>query len=696
MRTLYVILLLAGLAGCSHDTERANPLDPELTPPVELAVVVDDTSGTATLTWSRYTGEAPFAGYLVLRNVTDQVVVDTLAQIDAIEDTFFVDSTLPIGVGHDYRVATQNASGLLIATSAVRATPMGLPAVEIQSIQFDSRSATASVSWTPYEGPNFRAYIVERRTATEASRVVAEIDQVARTSLIDSSLLGNRQYIYRVSVETTRGETTESDEVSGAFHQQVAQWSIDLGEDAFVRLYAEPDHLLAVVGERRRTRLLFFDADGALLDEQVLHEIPMEFFNPRQASAALSSLGIRFVTSGDRIRQAVWAFTQDGQPLRPDPIVIESDDVGLESGERQSRLGLFGSGDVTMLWDQVELHSGGETFVDISTLNENHLNGWFRIGLDIGRFVRRTDVTQPSTASIGLTADFIVGSLDSGRGGLILEAGQPTFSDRLDEFFAELSFSSAVTFATLRWGITSPDGSMSVSDSLTTELDLLLNLPHRIGLSLRGRTLQATMVAPAVRWTAAPAKETVWTSIVAEGDGESTLLGVATGSNGFDLATDGATLRERDNIEGVVSEARVWQPPGEERRWIGICQPELHRVLYNTVSTRQFVRWPLTTTSTVRRLGEGAGADAGELLFPLSFDAGPDGRMFVLDAGNGRVASFTAEGSNLSHFRAADDSPFDFGTGSEASDFTGSIAVDGEGFIYVADVGNGRIVKFAP
>lgn len=43
---LAVPLLLA----CCHDAARDNPLDPSLTPPVELAVALNDTAGTATLT----------------------------------------------------------------------------------------------------------------------------------------------------------------------------------------------------------------------------------------------------------------------------------------------------------------------------------------------------------------------------------------------------------------------------------------------------------------------------------------------------------------------------------------------------------------------------------------------------------------------------------------------------------------------
>jgi DNA-binding beta-propeller fold protein YncE len=39
---------------------------------------------------------------------------------------------------------------------------------------------------------------------------------------------------------------------------------------------------------------------------------------------------------------------------------------------------------------------------------------------------------------------------------------------------------------------------------------------------------------------------------------------------------------------------------------------------------------------------------------------------------------------------------FDFGGGLTSDDHAGSIAVDDDGFIYVADVGNRRIQKFAP
>lgn len=47
------------LCSC-HDAPRNNPFDPTLTPPVELQVALDDTAGTASLTWTPYLGKAAF------------------------------------------------------------------------------------------------------------------------------------------------------------------------------------------------------------------------------------------------------------------------------------------------------------------------------------------------------------------------------------------------------------------------------------------------------------------------------------------------------------------------------------------------------------------------------------------------------------------------------------------------------------
>lgn len=101
---------------------------------------------------------------------------------------------------------------------------------------------------------------------------------------------------------------------------------------------------------------------------------------------------------------------------------------------------------------------------------------------------------------------------------------------------------------------------------------------------------------------------------------------------------------------------------------------------------------------TPLEVGTGAGQGAGELLFPLSFAGAPDGRIFVLDAGNGRIQVFDAEGGYLTQWghKGHGEGEFDFGSGQLPEDFAGSVAVDDKGYIYVLAVFNQRIQKFAP
>ena len=75
--------------------------------------------------------------------------------------------------------------------------------------------------------------------------------------------------------------------------------------------------------------------------------------------------------------------------------------------------------------------------------------------------------------------------------------------------------------------------------------------------------------------------------------------------------------------------------------------------------------------------------------------------MYVLDAGNSRVVSLDSEEGYISEWGGvgSGDGEFNFGYGlkrrGEGLDFAVSICVDDEGHIYVADVFNQRIQKFA-
>ena len=105
IRTLHWGCGLAGLLllWACHDAPRKNPFDPELTPPVELNVALDDTAGTAMLTWTKYAGEAEFAEYRVLRNVAKSTEADTLAVITLSAD--HVRRVAPREIAHVRKVA---------------------------------------------------------------------------------------------------------------------------------------------------------------------------------------------------------------------------------------------------------------------------------------------------------------------------------------------------------------------------------------------------------------------------------------------------------------------------------------------------------------------------------------------------------------------------------------------------------------
>ena len=78
-----------------------------------------------------------------------------------------------------------------------------------------------------------------------------------------------------------------------------------------------------------------------------------------------------------------------------------------------------------------------------------------------------------------------------------------------------------------------------------------------------------------------------------------------------------------------------------------------------------------------------------------------DGRIYVLDAGNARVLVLDEDSSFITQWGRPGSRVGEFGFGhglrrAGGLDFAGSICVDDEGFIYVADVFNGRIQKFSP
>ena len=50
------------------------------------------------------------------------------------------------------------------------------------------------------------------------------------------------------------------------------------------------------------------------------------------------------------------------------------------------------------------------------------------------------------------------------------------------------------------------------------------------------------------------------------------------------------------------------------------------------------------------RLGSELGQGPGQFALPISFDASPDGRVYVLDAGNTRIQVFDLEGGYVTQW----------------------------------------------
>ncbi len=75
-RPIILLAMLGLLAGCSHDAQRENPLDPELTPAVILSVSLDDTTATALLSWTPYEGPFDFAAGSVPGDFSGSIAAD--------------------------------------------------------------------------------------------------------------------------------------------------------------------------------------------------------------------------------------------------------------------------------------------------------------------------------------------------------------------------------------------------------------------------------------------------------------------------------------------------------------------------------------------------------------------------------------------------------------------------------------------
>lgn len=196
------------LLGCSHDSKRDNPLDPALTPQVELQVALDDTSGIATLTQSRYHGETSYAEYLVLRNIQESTRVDTVTRIESVGATSFVDTTMEANTAYEYRVAVVNTGGFQASSREGRTAGYSIGSVTLLSARYDPQRGGVVVSWSRFAGSRFHSYRVERISADKVDfePIGSPVASATDTVFTDTAVVSDAFYRYRVVVEAAGRE----------------------------------------------------------------------------------------------------------------------------------------------------------------------------------------------------------------------------------------------------------------------------------------------------------------------------------------------------------------------------------------------------------------------------------------------------------------------------------------------------------
>lgn len=159
---------------------------------------------------------------------------------------------------------------------------------------------------------------------------------------------------------------------------------------------------------------------------------------------------------------------------------------------------------------------------------------------------------------------------------------------------------------------------------------------------------------------------------------------------------DSALIKAGAAFETAVGELRTWQTGG--RSWVGVSLPDAQKLLIGRVPESLVSEWGSALSQTVGPVV----AWGDPLTYPISFDAGPDGSLFVLDAGLARVVVFDRNRRYITQWGTAGEGEgqFNFGHGAATPggtrDYAGSIAVDSQGKVYVADELESRIQVFSP
>lgn len=685
-------------------------------PVLTIATVEQD--GVFQLSWSRYEGPR-FGAYHILRQDVHAGVVDSLAAIATVADTTWVDASARHDVSYIYSISV-DADGQTLASNG-RAERLRLPSVPLATPIVDVGEASVELNWETYEGPHFGAYAVQRSTGGPFETVKTFTDIGATRWADTSGLTGNTEYTFRIAVETSRGELVLGDGRPVLLYELVDIWPmpVTVGPNDHIRLYYEDGGITALVAGVRRIHLVRFATDGALLEERELLDMMRQDVVPSTVASALDSEGRRYLSINGRIHliDTDGQFVAEEQALfvdTPLPGSLASDapttgDITLTLASRGFSSGRAASFDNVTLLDAAGIvyedafdtdtasdwpstsdveFEGGRVLMLESPLVERSNNGPMRAARTDstrGQFVVEADIV-PGLSRAGLTLGV------PGTGSLFLDL----VVGRLRDPSFDVIGAVRPSLGRIRLIRTWTEESLRRSDTISESFPLLPGRSYGVRLGIVQGQLEAAIRYPVTVAETADPDNARWSSVATlPGDNLNRLL------YSFNEAA-GGMLSEQDlgNVtSGSVSEWRLWQG-SRGRSMSGICIPSLHAVFLQPTS-QGFL------PAEIIPFGGQIGGRPGDLLFPLSFDVGPDvddpsgqrsGNIFVLDAGNDRIQVYNTARQYVTQWGRPGSAPgeFDFGRGARPEQFAGSIAIDDDGFIYVADVGNKRIQKFAP
>ena len=687
----YRILVVNG-EGFSFSSERSHVGGFTVRAVTLLAAAGDPSTGIIGIVWTRYR-DPGFESYQLFRRVVGTDAELLLSDISSVTDTTFADTAARHEVIYIYRVEAQTSSGSLSSTGLDAV--LTLPAVTITGVEFDAPFASAALEWTSYSGARFSHYRIERQTAGMGFQSIGTADVSTDTSFLDTGLIGNTEYSYRVITVTAAAEEINSNEVGDALHRFERSWP-QMSPGRSMRLYADSDGVSAVESfgsqATRGPGVWLIPYGSGELKEERLEGVPLS----DAVATTLTHNGHRLTSWADWEERSVSVLGNDTRGPRTD---LEAP-AGFTSPLQNFAFSVAGRG------PQNYSNFKGLEFLAVETVVRESFAGLPRLGPDESAgfstpgaiYDHLVDWEVVSGAVWGYddrlvlhhgtlfrrrteaVTDFqltVTSFMQGGRGGVSVGSE--------DGAHVELIADAEEHRAVLTWTGLDAESGEAIADSVSASMQFVHTTPYLFTLVREGGALRASIESLSL-WDDQRDEVPLFTSLARFDD--LVLLGV-----GNDLVTidDEGNSEIVQTFASIISDVKVWDDSGV----VGVCLPEINRVAIGVVLGGSIL-FPST-----REIGDGfSGSRPGQFNYPVSIDAGPDGRVYVLDAGNSRIQVFDSRGKYITEWGefGNGEGQFDFGDGSVSFwgvNLFGGLAVDDAGFIYVSDFGQ-RIQKFAP